>query len=69
MGIVAAWAKTAVPAMIAMAGASEIAESGSSTVARSIPHIAERVEEIQKAWGAVSNPADFGKALLSTMNL
>jgi len=67
----AAWAKTALPIMIAAAGYSEIAEKGGGAITNSLGRAGERIEEIQKSWQAVGSPLDLGgviKAYIETMN-
>lgn len=68
LAVTAAWAKTALPVAIALAGYSEVAEKGGGAVSRAVETAGERSEEIQRAWAAVSNPADAAKALIETLN-
>ncbi|MFA6272442.1 MAG: hypothetical protein WC693_05080 [Patescibacteria group bacterium] len=67
-GVVGAWAKAAMPAMIAAAGFSEVAEKGAGTFSKSIEHAGDRFQEIQKAIESMAHGGDPGRALLLILN-
>lgn len=66
--VLGAWAKAALPAMIAAAGASEVMESGAGTISKSAQHVVERFGAIEKAVESIAHGGDPGRALLLILN-
>lgn len=66
--VLGAWSKSVVPVMVAMAGASEVAERGAGTISKTAEHAVARFGEIKTAIESMSQGGDPGKALLLILN-